>query len=183
VDTEDPANLAKIRSYMTNFERGRIEDWLFGRAWIFVDTARRNGFDATVLATGVLSHDFGPLPLNYGGVLINDSAQGTSLFPTLSAQSISELIQAESNEHFWRSAFFTPLETPSEPLVVGDNILVLYPREEIIKDEADTEGIVTFYSTWVSNGIETSLRSYFLQSDKLVDKFQATFSQYISPSN
>jgi hypothetical protein len=183
VDTADPANLSKIRSYMTGFERGRMEDWLFGRAWLFVDAVEKSGFDEAVLETGAQSHDFGPLPLNYGGVVITDSAQGTSLFPTLSAQSISELIQAESNENFWSAAFFTPLETPSDPLVIGNNVLVLYPREEIIKDEADTEGIAAFYSTWVSSGIEASLRSHFLQSDKLVDKFQATFSQYISPSN
>jgi hypothetical protein len=183
VDTEDPANLAKIRSYMTRFERGRMEDWLFAQARLFIEVVEENGFNDASLADGAQKYNFGPLPLNYGGVVITDSTQNTNLFPALSAQSISELIQAESNENFWRAAFFTPLETSSEPLVVGNNVLVLYPREEIIKDEADTEGIVTFYPTWVSSGAEQSLRSHILQSDKLVDKFQATFSQYISPVN
>jgi hypothetical protein len=183
VDTEDPANIAKIRSYMRNFERGRMEDWLFAQARLLTDAAAEDGFDAAVAASGAQQRDFGPLPLNYGGVAITDSAQGKNLFPALSAEQISELVPAESNENFWRAAFFTPLETPSEPLVVGDNVLVLYPKEEIIQDEADTEGIMTFYSTWVSSGAETSLRSYFMKSDKLEDKFFETYLRFLLPSN
>ncbi|MDR3148384.1 MAG: SurA N-terminal domain-containing protein [Treponema sp.] len=182
-DTDDPANLSKIRSYMRNFERGRMEDWLFAQARLLIDATKEDGFDVAVEAGGAQKRNFGPLPLNYGGVAITDSSQGTNLFPTLSAESISELIPAESNENFWRAAFFTPLETPSEPLVVGDNVLVLYPREEIMRDEADTEGIITFYSTWVSSGAETSLRSHFMNSDKLVDNFFATYLQYLLPAN
>jgi hypothetical protein len=183
VDTEDPANIAKIRSYLRSFERGRMEDWLFAQAQLLIDAAAEEGFDAAVEASGVQKRDFGPLPLNYGGVAITDSSQGTNLFPAISAEQISELIPAESNENFWRAAFFTSLETPSEPLVVGDNVLVLYPREEIIRDEADTEGIATFYSTWVSSGAETSLRSYFMNNDKLEDKFFETYLQYLLPTN
>ncbi|MDR0597207.1 MAG: SurA N-terminal domain-containing protein [Treponema sp.] len=183
VDTEDPANLSKIRSYMMNFERGRMEDWLFARARLLIETAGEEGFEEAAEALGAQLRNFGPLPLNYGGVSITDNAQGTNLFPALSAESISELIPAESNENFWRAAFFTPLETPSEPLVIGDNVLVLYPREEIIRDEADTEGIITFYPTWVSSGAETSLRSHFLKSDKLDDQFFSTYLQFLLPSN
>jgi hypothetical protein len=183
VDTEDPASIAKIRSYMRNFERGRMEDWLFARARLLIDAVAEDGFDAAVEASGALRHDFGPLPLNYGGVVITDSSQGRNLFPALSAEQISELVPAESNENFWRAAFFTPLETPSEPLVVGDTVLVLYPREEIIRDEADSEGIATFYATWVSSGAEKSLRSYFMNNDKLEDKFFETYVRYLLPTN
>jgi hypothetical protein len=183
VDTEDPTNLAKIRSYMRNFERGRMEDWLFDQAQQFIDAAAEGGFDDAAEARELQKYDFGPLPLNYGGVTITDSAQGTNLFPALSAEKISELIPAESNDNFWRAAFFTPLETPSEPFIVRDNVLVLYPRKEILRDAADTEGINTFYATWVSSGAESSLRSHFLNSDKLEDNFDATYSKFLSPSN
>jgi hypothetical protein len=183
VDLEDPANLAKIRSYLRNFERGRMEDWLFAQAQLLIDAVGEEGFDEALEERGLRKRDFGPLPLNYGGVAITDSAQGRNLFPALSAEQISELVPAESNENFWRAAFFTPLETPSEPLVVGDNVLVLYPREEITRDEADTEGIITFYSTWVSSGAEASLRSYFLNNDKLENNFFATYLRFLLPSS
>jgi hypothetical protein len=181
VDTGDQANLSKIRSYMRNFERGRMEDWLFAQARLLVEAAEEAGFDAALEASGAQQRDFGPLPLNYGGVAITDS-QGTNLFPALT-ESVSELEPAQSNENFWRAAFFTPLETPSEPLVVGDSVIVLYPREEIVRDESDTEGIDTFYSTWVSNDAETGRRSHFLNSDKLEDRFFSTYLQFFLPSN
>jgi hypothetical protein len=108
---------------------------------------------------------------------------GRNLFPTLSAQAIPPLSSAESNENFWRIAFFTPLEHASEPLVIGDNVLVLYPRTETMQDMAEIEDIDTFYSTWVSNNAEKSLRSHFINSEKLDDKFFATYLQYLYQSN
>jgi hypothetical protein len=180
MDTNDTANLDKIRSYMTSFQRGRIEDWLFDQARLLTDAVKEGGFDAAVEAQGVQKRDFGPLPLNYGGITME--FQGVNQFPTLSAQAVSELIPAESNENFWRAAFFTPLETSSEPLVIENNVLVLYPREETIKDDADTEGIDTFYSTWVSNNAETSLRSHFLNSKKLDDQFFSTLQYLYQPN-
>jgi hypothetical protein len=180
-DTEDTANIDKIRSYMTSFQRGRIEDWLFDQARILISAVGESGFDAAVESREVQKRDFGPLPLNYGGLTMD--FRGVNLFPTLSAQGVSELIPAESNENFWRAAFFTPLGTPSEPLVIGNNVLVVYPREEITKDTTDTEEVDTFYSTWVSSGAETSLRSHFINSKKLDDKFFSTFLQSILQAN
>jgi hypothetical protein len=176
-DTTDTANLDKIRSYINQFERGRIEDWLLEQARLFTVAAEDQDFDTALEAWGMQKRDFGPLPLNYGGVTID--YQGVNQFPTLSAQSISELIPAETNENFWRTAFFTPLGSPSEPLVIGDNVVVLYPREETTKDAEDTEGIAAFYSTWISNNAETSLRSHFTSNEKLEDRFFQTYLQYL----
>jgi hypothetical protein len=181
VDTGDTANLAKIRSYMQSFQRGRMEDWLFAQARQLTGSLGEEGFDAAVERAGVQNHDFGPLPVNYGGLTMD--FRGVNLFPTLSAQAVSELVPAESNENFWRAAFFTPLGTPSEPLVIGNNVLVVYPREEITKDAADTEEVDTFYSTWVSSNAEMSLRSHFITSKKLEDTFFATFLQSILQYN
>jgi hypothetical protein len=180
-DTTDNANLDKIRSYMNQFERGRIEDWLLEQARLFIGTLAEHDFDTALEEWGMQKRDFGPLPLNYGGVTID--YQGVNQFPTLSAQSISELIPAETNENFWRTAFFTPLGSPSEPLVIGDNVVVLYPREETTKDAADTDGIASFYSTWISNNAETSLRSHFISNEKLEDRFFQTYLQYLVLSN
>jgi hypothetical protein len=176
-DTTDTANLDKIRYYMNRFARGRIEDWLFERARLFISDVEERNFDTVLEEWGMQKRDFGPLPLNYGEVTID--YQGVNQFPTLSAQSISELIPAKTNENFWRTAFFTPLGSPSEPLVIENNVVVLYPREETTKDAADTEGIAAFYSTWISNNAETSLRSHFISNEKLEDKFFETYMQYL----
>jgi hypothetical protein len=132
MDTADTANIDKIRTYMTGFERGRMEDWLFEQARLLISAVEEQGFDAALESRGIQKRDFGPLPLNYGGLTMD--FQGVNLFPTLSAQSVSELTPAESNENFWRAAFFTPLEKASEPLVIGNNVLVVYPREDLEND-------------------------------------------------
>jgi hypothetical protein len=182
-NTEDTANLDKIRSYMTGFQRGRMEDWLFEQARGLTGAAAEQGFDAAMEGLGLQKHDFGPLPLNYGGRPMDFG--GVNLFPTLSAQAVPELIPAELDENFWRAAFFTPLETPSEPIVIGDNVLVLYPREEITKSDTadDADDVDTFFSTWVSKGAETGLRSHFINSKKLEDNFFSVFLQYLYQPN
>ncbi|GHV29239.1 hypothetical protein AGMMS4952_14650 [Spirochaetia bacterium] len=181
VNTDETAKLDKIRSYMVSFQRGIIEDWLFEQA----KNIQFNGTEKDL--PGVQKHEVGPVPLNYGGLSLDFG--GKNLFPTLASQSISELVSAESNENFWRAVFFTPLGQASEPLVIGDNVLVIYPREESGAGPdagGDDEGVEGFYPTWISNNTETSLRSHFLNSKKLDDTFYATYLQYFyqpNPSN
>ncbi|MDR2028945.1 MAG: SurA N-terminal domain-containing protein [Treponema sp.] len=190
VNTEDTAMFDKIRAYILDFERGRMEDWLINQAREFIalvnesdfevyesdSAADKSPFDTATEAKGLTKQSFGPLPLNYGG---------TDLFTTLASFSVdvSELTFAGSNENFWRTAFSTALLTPSEPLVIGDNVVVLYPLEETVKEESELENIKTTYTSyWLSYYTEQSMRSYFLSSDKLEDRFMEVFLQYFLPS-
>jgi hypothetical protein len=174
-DVTDSANIARVRTYLQDFERGRIEDWAIARAEAFIARAKEEGFDAASEAAssvqGFTTRSFGPIPLNYGGV---------DLFESLRYSGIAELNYADSNENFWRTAFFTPLETLSSPLVLGANILVLYPKEETPADEATIEGIKSIYSGyWLSYTAEMNLRYHFLRSGKLDDRFFEAFYRYI----
>jgi hypothetical protein len=175
-NAEDPLILDKIRTYMMDFERGHVEDWLIGQAREFSAALAESDFDSALAEKeGLEKRSFGPVPLNYGGL---------DLFTTLASQSVTELLSAESNENFWRIAFSTPLNTPSEPLVIGNTVLVLYPEEEIIKDEAALGNIETIYSSyWISYNADQNLRSYFLNNGKLDDKFMSVFLQYFWQSN
>jgi hypothetical protein len=180
-DPGDPASLEKIRTYMTTFERGRIEDWLIEDARNLITLTGELGFDEALTQKALEKRSFGPLALNYGG----DSLyyNGLSLFTALASFSVSELSSADTNENFWREAFSTPLNTPSNPLVLGNYVAVLYPLEETPEDEEAIDTIKTIYSSyWLSYITNTSLRSYFLQSDKLEDRFYETFVKYILPT-
>ncbi|AEF83746.1 ppic-type ppiase domain protein [Treponema primitia ZAS-2] len=176
LNPEEPGSLDKVRAYMTETRRGVIEDWLFAKAREFSGTVQELGFDAAIAAQGVERRGFGPVPLNYGGVSMDTG--GENLFATLASQQVSELSGAEENTPFWQAAFFTPLLTPSEPLVVGDTVIVLYPLEETVKDGDELENIKTFYGPWVSQDSEQGLRTHFLQSKRLDDNFFPVFSQY-----
>jgi hypothetical protein len=169
-------NLDKVRSYVMDFERGRVEDWVIDEAEGFIAQVKADGFDAAAISRGLQTQSFGPLSLNYGE---------SDLFTPLSSFSIGELGSAASNESFWRTAFLTtPLGSPSAPFTLGNSVLVIYPREETPADEATIDSIKSAYSSyWVSYHAEDSLRSYFLYTTgKLQDRFGDTFWEIFNPS-
>ncbi|MDR1904005.1 MAG: peptidylprolyl isomerase [Treponema sp.] len=160
VDTSVSANIDKIRYYMQDRERGHIEEYLVAQAEEFIALCAEIGFDEALLQNGLEKRSIGPLPLNYGNV---------DLFPSLSYFA-TDLTNADTNENFWVAAFFTPLFTASQPLVIGDNIIVFYPREET--DEVDTELIENYYPTYyLSYIMDRSIHSHFMNSKKLEDNF------------
>jgi hypothetical protein len=170
-DLADSGNLSKIRNYLLDLERGRVEDWLIAQAETFIARVKEDGFDAAAEAQGLTKQSFGPIPLNYGGV---------DLFGSLRSTGVQELASADFNENFWRAAFFTPLETPSIPMVLGSSVVVLYPREESPAEESAVETVKSIYSSyWLSYNAEMGLRNYFLRSDKFEDRFFDAFYKFI----
>ncbi|MDR2742840.1 MAG: SurA N-terminal domain-containing protein [Treponema sp.] len=174
-DLEDAAAVEKVRAYLVEFERGRMDDWLIAQAESFITLVKERDFDAAVDEKGLTKGSFGPLPMNYGDSM---------LFKSLSSSSVSELSGAVGNENFWRTAFSTPLMSPSTPLIIGDNALVLFPREETAAEESALESINSSYSSyWVNNNMNQSIRTGFLQSKRLEDNFYETFNRYFQPAN
>jgi hypothetical protein len=172
-DTGDAAALEKIRSYIRDFEWGRMEDWAITQADEFILQVQERGFDGAIIEESLEKRHFGPLPLNYGEV---------DLFNSLASFSVEELSGAASDDNFWRTAFSAPLNTPSAPLVQGNNVLVLFPLEEISADESVSESIASVLSSyWLSSNTEQALRSFFLTNEKLEDQFFDTFLRFFWP--
>jgi len=193
-DPADAATIEKIRTYLMTYERGRVEDWVIARANRFAADVRAVGFDAargevttndngetdadntTIIEESTTDGEtlpkktFGPVPINYGGA---------ALFPSVSSSGLSELSAAQTNDTFWRAAFSTPLQTPSDPLVLGDNVLVLYPTDETGRDEEYAGFVEAYYSSWVSSAAESGVRAAFLNSPKLDDRFWDVFNRIL----
>jgi hypothetical protein len=173
VDTLDSEVVQKIHSYITEFERGRVEDWFIKEADSLVALTQSVGFDDAVMEKGLEKKTFGPVPLNFGS---------QELLRPLDS-SVPELSGAVSNENFWQTAFSTPLNAPSKPFVVGDNVLVLYPVEENDADKEVTDYIESSYSSyWISYIMEQKLHSYFIGNGKLKDNFTDIYFKYLQPS-
>jgi hypothetical protein len=175
-DTSDSATLEKIRSYLLGFERGRIDAWFIGQAEDLISSTAINGFDEAVYSKGLIKFTFGPVAVNY---------KDLDLFPMLSSFSIPELNDndASSNLNFWQTAFSTPLGAPSEPLVLGNAVIVLYPKEEISIDEGETEKIKAGFFYYLSNNTAQELRGFFMGSDKLENRFFPVYQRYFMPQN
>jgi hypothetical protein len=171
-DMTNADTLYKVRSYITGFEQGKMQDWAITMAESFIDIAKNNSFDQAVFAQGLETKHFGPLPVNYGNL---------DLFASLPSD-VQELAGADTNESFWKAAFSTPLNTPSSPVVQGSNILVLIPLVQDSPDDTIIEYIAsTLSGYWLSSSAERSMRDYFLSSDKLQDRFFETYLRIFMP--
>ncbi|GHU15117.1 hypothetical protein FACS1894163_00760 [Spirochaetia bacterium] len=199
-DIADAAVLAKIRGYVMDFERGRVEDFFFNEAADLVNIAAefeqsqtpewetnengsrvrigRTGFDEAVYRKGLEKFSFGPLPVNYGDTKVSTQYGEVEIFPLLSSFQVAELAYAASDENFWLTAFSTPLYTLSKPLVLGNSVVILYPVEESAAEEANIEDAKSRYSFALNYSAEQSVHSFFLRSEKLEDRFMDTFLRY-----
>ena len=188
-DLSQEENLAKVRSYMNQFEGGRLENWLVARMeelaagakerdmglLAFIESLKEKEGEAARFAAleSVNTGTFGPVNLNYGNMGGSRADQGIMLFThTLNIEANPELSAAISNEIFWRNIFFTPLNASSAPFTLGDAIAVLTPVEETAEDEASSANIANFYTWgWMYNSIQMDINSAFMASAKFENNF------------
>jgi parvulin-like peptidyl-prolyl isomerase len=177
-DFDDYSVMDRVKSYLRSFDRGRMEDWTVAQTREFIRDAQDSGFDNAAMQWSLNKYSFGPLPLNYAGVELFTALE-SFLDSGISQQDLQSLSR---NENFWKIAFSTKLNTPSEPLVQGDNVLVFFPVEEINIDETARENIISEYTSyWVYMLAEQSLQSYFVNDPRLDDRFWDTFFKYFMP--
>jgi hypothetical protein len=172
---QDSETLNKARNYMMDSERGVVEDWLLTQAENFAQEARAVGFAAAASKADLEIHEFGALPINYGD---------SPLLTSLNSFQIQGLRDSVSDENFWRTAFSTPVGEPSRPIVLSgseENIVVLYPSEELTDESgaADTSK-TTFSSWWAENETLRSVANSILASDKFNDDFINTYFRLFS---
>jgi len=174
-DLTDPAVMEKVKSYLRNFEWGRMENWAVGKADDFIALAKERGFDEALSLQGLQSKRFGPVPVNFGNL---------ELFTVLPSQSVAGLPGSEENEDFWKTAFSTPLNSPSAPVVQGSNVLVLLPSEEIEAEASRQETVASNFSAdWLDYLTGQSMRQFFLNSPKMEDKFNDVYLRYFIGNN
>jgi parvulin-like peptidyl-prolyl isomerase len=176
-DMGDSAQAEKIRFYLLQFHRGRVEDYFTEKAEELRRRTNAAGneagavFDSALAEAGMGKFTFGPLAINYGNQEFFPMLAGVEGFTD---QILSNFAVTDS---FWNAAFFTPLGTVSEPLVLGDQIVVFRPLEETGLDEAAIETLKLYFDYYVLNTTQDR-GSFFIQSPKLKDQFWETYSRY-----
>jgi hypothetical protein len=169
-DLTDPAVMEKVKSYLRNFERGRMENWAIEKANGFIALVNEHGFDEALSLQELQSKSFGPVPVNFGNI---------ELFTTLQSQSAAELAGATENENFWRTAFSTPVGKSSQWIVQGSNVLVLFVVEETEAEASRQETVASNYSAyWLDYMIGQSMQQFFMNSPKMEDKFMDVYFRY-----
>jgi len=173
-DTTDPLVMGRVRAYMRSFARGRMEDWAIGQAEEFGRLVNEYGFEeALAMQEDVDRRAFGPVPINFGSV---------DLFDTLGVHDVVELGGSAANEHFWTMAFSTPLNSPSQPVVQGGNVFVLFPTEETEAHDSAVERIASNYNDfWLGNMADQLLHQHIMNSPRLDDRFMETYFRVFMP--
>jgi hypothetical protein len=179
-DFFDTAVMDRVRYYVRNYQRGRMEDWAIEQAKDFISEARGVGVASAARWRNLAAGNFGPFPLNYGGI---------DLFKTLASTDVSgadspDLQGLSLNENFWKIAFSTPIDIPCEPLVQGSVVYVFIPTEEIKADEYSIDNIASMYSSnYVTYTTDRSLQGYFMKSKKMEDNFDEVYYRFFQQTS
>jgi hypothetical protein len=170
----DSSQLEKIRSYILLFERGIMDDYFIRRAEELRAKAAAggpDGFSAAVEEAGLEKFSFGPLPVNYGN-------QGfLPRLEKIEAFSDTVLSSFVTSDSFWQTAFSTPLGVISKPLVLGDQVLLFLPLEEVEPEEYAIETIKSNFQYYAQAAVR-NIGPFFIQSPKFRDQFWQTYSRY-----
>ncbi|GHV23109.1 hypothetical protein FACS189494_10800 [Spirochaetia bacterium] len=168
-DVKQDASIDKFRSYIMEYERGMVEDWLLARAEEFIERANAVGFESAAAFRNLEVNSFGPVPVNYGD---------SSLFSMVSSFGTPYLRGAGTSENFWKTAFSTKIKTPSAPIVLSgggrDAIVVLYPEEELT-DETSASNTQAMFKSWVEQDASRSTENAIFGSSKFKDNFLTTY--------
>jgi len=178
-DFDDETVMTRVRTYLAERERGLMEDWATEQANQFIAEAKEAGFTDAAQMRNMEVFNFGPIPINYGTL---------DLFPPLGIPDFNaqDVMNMASNENFWKIAFSTAIQTPSEPFVQGDNVLVLFPLEQTNADDEVIDGTAQIYSSyWTSYMAQQYIQEYFLKGvkDKMEDNFWDVYFRIFYPSN
>ncbi len=114
-DFTDKTILSVVRTYINQNESTVVETYFIEEAKKLIENSASKGFEVTAKTSDA---DFVKVPafaLNYAN---------TSLIGTVPAE-LSSISGASSNENFLQSAFALKADGVSEPLVVGDSIIVV----------------------------------------------------------
>ncbi|MDA8410941.1 MAG: peptidyl-prolyl cis-trans isomerase [Treponema sp.] len=174
----DPAVLADARSYMMQSERGKIEDWTLAQAKAFAALPAAD-FDRNAKKEGITTKSAGPFALDYGNASINIYGQNAPLFTPVPTSGAPELSTAPTSDKFFQAAFGLAPGAVSDPFVLGDNVMVIKVKEAGVAADAGT--VSAYYPYFVQRSLDNDLRSMFLASPKLKDRFMDVYFKYFSP--
>jgi parvulin-like peptidyl-prolyl isomerase len=177
-DMADPAVIADARTYIMASERGKVEDWALAKAKDFAALPAKD-FEANAKKEGLTVKSAGPFSIDYGDLQVNAYGQATPILTPMDTSAAPELSGGSRNEKLLTAAFALAPGSVSEPLVLGDNVLVLRVKEAGSK--ADSSLIDLFYPYFFQTKIDEEVRASFLASPKLQDRFMDVYLKYFTP--
>jgi hypothetical protein len=163
-----------VKTYITTYEKGKIEDYFNERAGQLSRRAAEAGFDRAVKEMGLKAVATEYFPVNLSGIF--------SFAPVKANPDTETPTNAAYSEDFFFRAFSLGKDQVSAPIILDDRILVLKLAGERQLPESTASLLGNYVSYLASQSVQTDLAQALLTTDRLKDDFAATFSKYFAPA-
>ena len=177
---ESEEALAAVQDYLQRYERGFVEDYYTARAADFRQSAQAAGFSEAAEALGVATFETGFFPINFQNLIAVSrvrAEEGDDPAANASLQS------APFHEEFFERAFTLAPGAVSQPIVLGDRILVLEMLEERRAEEATLDRAASYYPFLVTGSLDRAINAQVFSSDRLVDNFEEGYLKFLRVLN
>lgn len=174
----DFASAELLRSagdYINRFEKGLIEDFALKAARDFAAAPGELADKAGAAGRGLKAVP--AFPINFGNAL---DLGYFSLIGGLNAEAAPELSGAERDERFFETVFKLEPGAVSEPLVIGENVILLRVTQASRADESAVALIEAYYSGVLQEALSRDLASSIMADPRLKDNFLDTFVKVFS---
>jgi peptidyl-prolyl cis-trans isomerase D len=166
--------LEDVKSYLTKYEKGKVEDYYNGKAGQLTRRANEIGFEAAVREAGLKAIPTEFFPVNLGSVF--------SFAPVQAKPDTDTPSSAVYSEDFFFRGFSLGKDQVSPPIALDDQTLVL----KLTGEQKLPETTVSLLDSWISyiasQSVQTDLGAALMSPGKLKDNFMETFTRYVQPA-
>ncbi len=159
-----------VRDYMSSFERGVIEDYLVSQANDVKKNVHNGDLSAAAQAAGKSTGLTDFFPINYGN---------ESLFAQVKTITKEQISSAASREDFFRKLFALKKDEISDPIVIGNNVVIFQYADGRQATESTVSTIKSNMPSALQQFQSQEVQSAIFKPDLLVDNFNQIFSKYI----
>jgi parvulin-like peptidyl-prolyl isomerase len=171
-DLTDAAVLSEVHSYLTRYEKGKIEDWFVERAGKFARRAAETSFGAAAREAGVSVAETGYFPINLANT-----------FPLSPLKAVPEeatpYSAAYSEDFFYRAFSLSRDQASSQPIVLDDQVIVLKVADEQPVSAENAAMMDRVLQYLASQSLQSDVNQELMNDRRLKSSFDETFSRSV----
>jgi parvulin-like peptidyl-prolyl isomerase len=171
-DLTDAAVLNDVRSYLTRYEKGKIEDWFVERAGKFARRAAETSFVAAAHEAGVEIAETSFFPINL-----------SNTFPTSPFTAVPEAATpysaAYSEDFFYRAFSLSKDQASSQPIVLDDQVIVIKVAGEQPVSAENAAMMDRVLAYLANQSLQSDVDQELMNEKRLKSNFDETFSRSV----
>ena len=172
--------LAAVQDYLQRYERGFIEDFYAAQAVQFQQNAQADGFVAAAEALGLATFESDFFPINFQNLIAVSRVRAADSDVLSASESLQS---APFHEEFFERAFTLAPGAVSQPVVLGDLILVLELLAERPAEEASLDRAESYYPYFVTGALDRAMNAQVFNTDRLIDNFEQGYLNFLRSLN